>query len=45
VTVVVVFMIRVAALRFGIQVPTSLDIPHTITRVAKRPRARRRPRP
>ena len=39
VTVVLVFAIRVAALRFGIQVPTALDIPETIKRV--RARARR----
>jgi hypothetical protein len=30
----------VAALRFGIQVPTALDIPETITRVKARPRKR-----
>jgi uncharacterized membrane protein YeiH len=41
VTVVVVFVIRVAALRFGIQAPTALDIPQTITRVKARPRRRR----
>jgi uncharacterized membrane protein YeiH len=39
-TVVLVFVIRVAALRFGIQVPTALDIPQTITRVKTRPRKR-----
>jgi uncharacterized membrane protein YeiH len=41
VTVVVVFVVRVAALRFGIQVPTALDIPQTVSRVAKRPRRKR----
>ena len=40
-TVAVVFVIRVAALRFGIRVPTALDIPGTITKVKARPRARR----
>ncbi|OFW56758.1 MAG: hypothetical protein A2133_12315 [Actinobacteria bacterium RBG_16_64_13] len=40
-TVAVVFVIRVAALRFGIQVPTALDIPETINKVKARPRARR----
>jgi uncharacterized membrane protein YeiH len=40
VTVVLVFAIRVAALRFGIQVPTALDIPKTIDRVRTRPRKR-----
>ena len=44
VTVAVVFVIRVAALRFGIQVPTALDIPETITRVKARPRTRQRKR-
>ena len=38
VTVVLVFTIRVAALRFGIPVPTALDIPETIKRVKARPR-------
>jgi len=38
VTVVLVFTIRVAALRFGIPVPTALDIPETIKRVRARPR-------
>ncbi len=38
-TVAVVFVIRVAALRFGIQVPTALDIPQTINKVKARPRA------
>jgi hypothetical protein len=38
VTVVVVFAVRVAALRFGIQVPTALDLPRTINRVKTRPR-------
>jgi uncharacterized membrane protein YeiH len=41
VTVAVVFVIRVAAIRFGIQVPTALDIPETITRAKARPRSRR----
>jgi hypothetical protein len=40
VTVVLVFVIRVAALRFGIPVPTALDIPETIKRVRARPRKR-----
>jgi uncharacterized membrane protein YeiH len=40
VTVVLVFAVRVAALRFGIQVPTALDIPETISRVRTRPRKR-----
>jgi uncharacterized membrane protein YeiH len=44
VTVVAVFIIRVAALRFGIQVPTALDIPRTITRVKSRAPGGRRPR-
>jgi uncharacterized membrane protein YeiH len=39
VTVVLVFAIRMSALRFGIQVPTAIDIPETIKRV--RARARR----
>jgi uncharacterized membrane protein YeiH len=48
VTVVLVFIIRVAALRFGIQVPTALDIPTTISRVRGRPgrsrkKSKRRP--
>ena len=38
-TVAAVFAIRVAALRFGIQVPTALDIPGTISKVKARPRA------
>ena len=42
VTVVLVFAIRVTALRFGIPVPTALDIPETIKRVKARPRKRRR---
>jgi uncharacterized membrane protein YeiH len=42
VTVVVVFAVRVAALRFGIQVPTALDLPRTINRVKTRPRVRKR---
>jgi uncharacterized membrane protein YeiH len=41
VTVVLVFAIRVTALRFGIPVPTALDIPETIKRVKARPRNRR----
>jgi uncharacterized membrane protein YeiH len=40
VTVVLVFAVRVAALRYGIQVPTALDIPETISRVRTRPRRR-----
>jgi uncharacterized membrane protein YeiH len=40
VTVVLVFVIRVTALRFGIPVPTALDIPETIKRVRARPRKR-----
>jgi uncharacterized membrane protein YeiH len=43
-TVAAVFVIRVAALRFGIQVPTALDIPETITRVKARPPGKRRAR-
>jgi uncharacterized membrane protein YeiH len=35
ITVVVVFGIRVAALQYGIQVPTPVDLPHTITEVAR----------
>jgi uncharacterized membrane protein YeiH len=42
VTVAVVFIVRVAALRYGILVPTALDIPETITRVRSRPRRRGR---
>jgi uncharacterized membrane protein YeiH len=38
-TVVVVFAVRVAALRFDIQVPTALDIPETITRAKTKPRS------
>jgi len=45
VTVVVVFIVRVAALRFGIQAPTAVDLPGTIHRVRARPRARRRVQP
>jgi uncharacterized membrane protein YeiH len=44
VTVVVVFSVRVAALRFGIQAPTALDLPRAINRVKARPRGPRRPR-
>ena len=44
VTVVVVFIVRVAALRYGIPVPTALDIPKTITRVKSRPPTQRRRR-
>jgi uncharacterized membrane protein YeiH len=42
VTVVIVFVIRVTALRYGIQVPTALDIPETITRVKARPPGKHR---
>ncbi len=38
VTVAAVFILRVAALYYGIQAPTALDIPTTITRVKSRPR-------
>lgn len=44
VTVVMVFVIRVAALRYGIQVPTVLDIPETITRARSRMPAENRRR-
>jgi uncharacterized membrane protein YeiH len=36
VTVVLVFVVRVAALRFGIQAPTPLDLPQRISRVTTR---------
>lgn len=45
VTVVIVFLIRAAALRFGIPVPTALDLPAAIGKVKKaktRPRSRRK---
>lgn len=42
VTVVVVFAVRMTALRFGIQAPTALDLPRAINRVKARPRGRRR---
>jgi uncharacterized membrane protein YeiH len=45
VTVVVVFAVRVAALRFGIQVPTALDLPRTINRVKTRSRSTARSTP
>jgi uncharacterized membrane protein YeiH len=45
VTVGSVFVIRVAALQFGIQAPTPLDIPKSINRVAARPRRRKKDRP
>lgn len=44
VTVGVVFAVRVAALRFGIQAPTALDLPRAINRVRTRPRLATRPR-
>ncbi len=42
VTVALVFAIRVAALRFGIQAPTPVDLPQTISRVAAKPRRKKR---
>jgi uncharacterized membrane protein YeiH len=39
VTVVLVFAVRMSALRFGIQVPTAIDIPETIKRVRARTRS------
>lgn len=36
VTVAIVFVIRAAALRFGIPAPTALDLPATITKVRSR---------
>jgi hypothetical protein len=38
ITIIVVFAIRVAALRFGIQAPTPVDLPHTFTEVAHKSR-------
>ena len=42
VTVGLVFVIRIAALQFGIQAPTPLDIPRTLSRAVARPRSRKR---
>jgi uncharacterized membrane protein YeiH len=42
VTVVVVFAVRVAALRFGIQAPTPIDLPRTLRRVRSRPHGHHR---
>ena len=41
-TVALVFIIRVAALQFGIQAPTPLDIPRNLTKVVSRPRRDRK---
>jgi uncharacterized membrane protein YeiH len=41
ITVALVFIIRVAALRFGIQAPTPVDIPQTLRKVKIKPRSRR----
>ncbi len=40
VTVALVFLIRVAALQFGIQAPTPVDIPERFSRAVARPRGR-----
>ena len=42
VTVAIVFVIRGTALRFGIPVPTALDLPSTINKVKTRPASKRR---
>jgi uncharacterized membrane protein YeiH len=44
ITIIVVFAIRVTALRFGIQAPTPVDLPQTITEVAHKSRKKVRTR-
>jgi uncharacterized membrane protein YeiH len=41
ITVALVFIIRVAALRFGIQAPVPVDLPQTLRKVKIKPRSRR----